>query len=42
MEQLSEEEDEKEVEDENEDEENPIEAKEKVQKVSPKTPGKRV
>jgi hypothetical protein len=44
MEQLFEEEDEKEEEeeDEDEDEENPREVEEKVQKVSPKTPSKRV
>jgi hypothetical protein len=42
MEQLFEEEDEKEVEEEDEDEENPTEAEEKVHKVSPKTPSKRV
>jgi hypothetical protein len=42
MEQLFEEEDEKEVEEEDEDEENPTEAEEQVQKVSPKTPNKRV
>jgi hypothetical protein len=42
MEQLFEEEDEKEVEEEDEDEENLIEAEEQVQKVSPKTPRKRV
>jgi hypothetical protein len=40
MEQLFEEEDEKEVEEEDEYEENLIEAKEQVQKVSPKTPRK--
>jgi hypothetical protein len=42
MEQLFEEEDEKEVEEEDEDEENPTEVEEQVQKVSPKTPSKRV
>jgi hypothetical protein len=41
-EQLFEEEDEKAVEEEDEDEENSIESKEKVQKVSPKTPSKQV
>jgi hypothetical protein len=42
MEQLFEEEDEKQVEEEDEDEENVTKAEEKVQKVSPKTPSKRV
>jgi hypothetical protein len=42
MEQLFKEEDEKEVEEEDEDEENLTEEEEKVQKVSPKTPSKRV
>jgi transposase InsO family protein len=42
MEQLFEEEDEKEVEEEDEDEENLTEEEEQVQKVSPKTPSKRV
>jgi hypothetical protein len=42
MEQLFEEEDGKEVEEEDEDEENLTEAEEQVQKVSPKTPSKRV
>jgi hypothetical protein len=42
MEQLFEEEDKKEVEEEEEDEENPTKEEEQVQKVSPKTPRKRV
>jgi hypothetical protein len=42
MEQLFEEEDEKEVEEEDEDEENTTKAEEQVQKVSSKTPSKRV
>jgi hypothetical protein len=42
MEQLFEEEDEKEVEEEDEDEENLIKEEEKIHKVSPKTPSKRV
>jgi hypothetical protein len=42
MEQFFEEEDEKEVEEEDEYEENPTEVEEQVQKISPKTPSKRV
>jgi hypothetical protein len=42
MEQLFKEEDEKEVEEEDGYEENPIEAEEQVQKLSPNTPSKRV
>jgi hypothetical protein len=40
MEQIFKDEDEKEVEEEDEDEKNPIEEKDKVQQVSPKTPSK--